>query len=87
VISLSLRYVAEPPVSIRRETFISTSARGPWMGNRGQLHESHKQLLGPFKLKAWLICLLEFNGLARQVMAPNRAGYQPQIAIPAETVW
>jgi len=50
---------------------ITTSARGAWMGNRGQLHDSGKTLLRPFKLKAWLICLLEFNGRKRQVMAPN----------------
>ena len=50
---------------------ITTSARGAWMGNRGQLHDSGKILLRPFKLKAWLICLLEFNGRKRQVMAPN----------------
>jgi hypothetical protein len=51
---------------------ISTSARGAWMGNRGQLHDSGKHILRPFKLKAWLICLLEFKGRRRQVMAPNR---------------
>jgi hypothetical protein len=50
---------------------ITTSARGAWMGNRGQLHDTGKTLLRPFKLKAWLICLLEFNGRKRQVMAPN----------------
>lgn len=50
---------------------ISTSARGAWMGNRGQLHNDGKHILKPFKLKAWLICLLEFKGRHRQVMAPN----------------
>jgi len=51
---------------------IATAARGAWMGNRGQLHDSGKDILRPFKLKAWLICLLQFNGRKRQVMAPNR---------------
>jgi hypothetical protein len=50
---------------------IVTSARGAWMGNRGQLHGAGKYILRPFKLKAWLICLLEFKGRARQVMSPN----------------
>jgi hypothetical protein len=50
---------------------IQTSARGAWMGNRGQLHDGHKHILRPFKLKAWLICLLQFKNRQRQVMAPN----------------
>src|ERR1700744_1539959 len=51
---------------------ITTSARGAWMGNRGQLHDEHQHILRPFKLKAWLICLLRFKDRQRQVMAPNR---------------
>ncbi|MFI5157597.1 MAG: hypothetical protein ACHQF4_01960 [Sphingobacteriales bacterium] len=51
---------------------IATSARGSWMGNRGQLHDKGKTIKRPFKLKAWLICLLEFNGRHRQIMAPGR---------------
>lgn len=51
---------------------IKTSARGSWMGNRGVLHDEHQHILQPFKLKAWLICLLEFNGRKRPVMAPHR---------------
>jgi hypothetical protein len=51
---------------------IKTSARGAWMGNRGQLHDKGKLILRPFKLKAWITCLLEFKGRRRQVMAPNR---------------
>jgi len=51
---------------------IKTSARGAWMGNRGQLHDQGKAIKRQFKLKAWLICLLEFNGRHRQVMAPGR---------------
>jgi len=50
---------------------IKTIARGNWMGNRGQLHDKGKTILRPFKLKAWLICLLEFKQRKRQVMAPN----------------
>lgn len=51
---------------------ISTHARGAWMGNRGQLHNEHQQVLRPFKLKAWLTCLLQFKDRHRQVMAPSR---------------
>jgi hypothetical protein len=51
---------------------IKTSARGAWMGNRGIIHNPEQQILRPFKLKAWLICELEFRGRKRQVMAPNR---------------
>jgi hypothetical protein len=50
---------------------IKTSARGTWLGNRGQLHNSGKTILRPFKHKAWIICLLQFKGRHRQVMAPN----------------
>lgn len=51
---------------------IKTKARGLWMGNRGILHNEHKKLLRPFKLKAWITCKLQFNGRKREVMAPNR---------------
>ncbi len=51
---------------------IATTARGEWMGNRGQLHDENQQILRPFKLKAWLTCLLHFKDRHRQVMAPNR---------------
>lgn len=51
---------------------ISTSARGAWMGNRGLLHDADRQIVRPYRLKAWLICVLEFKGRKRQVMAPHR---------------
>ncbi|MDQ6901896.1 MAG: hypothetical protein M3139_02645 [Bacteroidota bacterium] len=50
---------------------IDTTARGSWMGNRGQLHDDTKQILRPFKLKAWLICVLQFKERHRKVMAPG----------------
>ncbi len=50
---------------------IKTSARGHWMGNRGQLHDRGKTILRPFKLKAWITCLLQFKNRHREVMAPN----------------
>ena len=51
---------------------IKTSARGHWTGNRGVLHDENKNILRPFKLKAWITCLLEFKGWKRVLMSPNR---------------
>jgi hypothetical protein len=51
---------------------ISTPARGNWMGNRGLLHDEQKKIVRPFKLKAWLICVLEFKDRKRQIMKPGR---------------
>jgi hypothetical protein len=51
---------------------IRTPARGAWMGNRGLLHDEHREIVRPFRLKAWLICVLEFRGRHRTVMTPNR---------------
>ncbi len=51
---------------------IKTPARGAWMGNRGIIHDEDQHILGSFKLKAWLTCLLEFRGRRRTVMAPRR---------------
>jgi hypothetical protein len=50
---------------------ISTTARGSWMGNRGLLHSPDQQILRPFKLKAWITCVLQFKGRKRVVMSPN----------------
>jgi hypothetical protein len=51
---------------------ITTSARGSWMGNRGLLHDEHRHIRRSFRLKAWLICRLEFKGRKRPVMAPRQ---------------
>ena len=50
---------------------IDTTARGMWMGNRGQLHDDNTQILRPFKLKAWLTCVLKFKDRHREVMSPG----------------
>ena len=42
------------------------------MGNRGRLHDAEGRIRRPWQVKRWLICLLEFNGRHRQVMAPDR---------------
>src|ERR1700761_3400486 len=51
---------------------IKTPARGAWMGNRGVIHDEHKQIRRSFKLKAWITCLLQFKGRHREVMTPGR---------------
>jgi hypothetical protein len=50
---------------------ISTTARGAWMGNRGQLHDDTKEIQRHFKLKAWLTCKLQFKERHRNVMSPG----------------
>jgi len=50
---------------------IDTKARGAWMGNRGRIHNEHKQIIYRYKLPAWLICKLKFKGRKRQIMLPN----------------
>jgi hypothetical protein len=51
---------------------IATSARGLWMGNRGVIHNEHKQITKAFKHQAWIICQLQFKERKRTVMTPNR---------------
>lgn len=50
---------------------INTTAHGLWMGNRGQLHDNTKYIQRPFKLKAWLTCVLRFKGRQRKIMSPG----------------
>jgi hypothetical protein len=52
--------------------FVKTSARGLWMGNRGVIHDEHKQITKPFKHKAWITCVLDFKERKRTVMTPGR---------------
>ncbi|MDQ6763927.1 MAG: hypothetical protein M3015_15040, partial [Bacteroidota bacterium] len=49
-----------------------TPARGLWMGNRGYIHNEHREIIRPYKLKAWITCRLEFKGRKREIMAANR---------------
>jgi hypothetical protein len=51
---------------------IKTTARGSLMGNRGVIHNPAREILRPFKLKAWITCLLAFKGRKRKIMAPDR---------------
>ena len=52
---------------------IAVSARGLFMGNRGVLYDSNRQLgRRRWAVKYWLICRLAFRGRQRTVMAPGR---------------
>jgi len=51
---------------------IRTSARGTLMGNRGLLHNEKQEIRRPFKLTAWITCVLEFKGRRRPVMAAGQ---------------
>jgi hypothetical protein len=46
--------------------------RGTMMGNRGILHDAEGRIRRPWQVKRWLVCVLEFRGRHRTVMAPNR---------------
>jgi hypothetical protein len=50
-----------------------TPARGTFLGNRGgALHNDSREIVRQFKDRRWLICVLEFKGRRRAVMAPGR---------------
>jgi hypothetical protein len=51
---------------------IKVPDRGAWLGNRGVIHNSDKQIVRPYKLKAWITCALFFRGRHREVMLPDR---------------
>src|SRR3954451_8147614 len=51
---------------------VAVPERGTMMGNRGVLHDARGRIFRPWQVKRWLICLLEFRGRHRAVMAPNR---------------
>ena len=51
---------------------IATPERGTFMGNRGILHDEGGSIRRSWHVRRWLICLLEFRGRHRTVMAPNR---------------
>ena len=50
---------------------IAVSARGAWMGNRGTLHNAHKEIVSLSKRKPWVTCALQFKDRKRQVFGPN----------------
>lgn len=51
----------------------AVSMRGDLMGNRGCLHNEHKQLVRQrSSYRAWVACLLQFKGVQRELMAPRQ---------------
>jgi hypothetical protein len=53
-------------------TIIATPERGMFMGNRGRLHDEDGLIRRPWQVKRWLLCVLEFRGRKRVIMAPDR---------------
>ena len=51
---------------------VASSARGTLMGNRGCLHDATGRITRPYRLTAWIYCLLEFKGRRRAVMSPGK---------------
>jgi hypothetical protein len=50
----------------------AVEARGAWMGNRGVLHDASRRIARPWRLKAWILCRLEFKCRRREVFTPGR---------------
>jgi hypothetical protein len=51
---------------------VAIPERGTMMGNRGRLHDDEGSIRTPWQVKRWLLCVLEFRGRKRVVMAPDR---------------
>jgi hypothetical protein len=51
---------------------VTLPERGTMMGNRGILHDVDGRIRRRWQVKRWLLCVLEFKGRHRTVMAPNR---------------
>lgn len=48
------------------------SKQATLMGNRGVLHNDLKEIVRPWRLKAWINCVTEFKGNKRRLFSPNR---------------
>ena len=51
---------------------VAVPERGTMMGNRGVLHDAGGRIQRPWRLRRWILCVLEFKGQHRTVMSPNR---------------
>jgi hypothetical protein len=51
---------------------IATEHRGTLMGNRGCLHDERQHIRRRFACKRWIVCVLEFRGRHRTIMARGR---------------
>ena len=52
-------------------TIIATPERGTMLGNRGILHNAHKEIVRTSQVRRWLICVLEFKCRRRTIMKPG----------------
>jgi hypothetical protein len=50
---------------------LATPERGTFLGNRGVLHDQEGRIRRPWQVKRWLVCVLQFRGRKRLVMAPG----------------
>jgi hypothetical protein len=50
---------------------VAIPERGTMMGNRGILHDDHRRIRRSWAGRAWICCLLEFQGRRDPVMAPG----------------
>jgi hypothetical protein len=50
---------------------IATPERGALMGNRGNLHNNHQEIIRSYQTKRWIICKLSFKGRRRKIMSPG----------------
>lgn len=50
---------------------IAATARGMFMGNRGRLHDGQRRIVRATGSILWIICVLDFKGRQREVMAPD----------------
>jgi hypothetical protein len=50
---------------------VAVPEHGTMMGNRGRIHDKQSRIRRPWQVTRWLLCLLEFHGRHRIVMAPN----------------
>jgi hypothetical protein len=53
-------------------SILAMPERGTFMGNRGVLHDNEGRIKRTWQVKRWIVCVLEFKGRKRKVMAPGR---------------
>lgn len=46
-------------------------ARGAWTGNRGIIHNERREVIAQWRSKAWITCLLDYQGRRRAVFSPH----------------
>jgi len=50
---------------------IATPERGLMFGNRGLLHNQHREIVRHSQVRRWIVCVLEFRGRRREIMHPG----------------